>query len=98
DDFTAVGFEICYHVRRKSGGYEFEGKEMLVIVMDKNDALNFVGWNNEADQQEALNRSEIYLNGKDFPLALNHKEPFNREEFARVQDGRQAKPSNVAAN
>src|SRR6266496_3819286 len=35
EDFDAFGFEIAYHVRSKTQGYEYEGKEILVLVLDK---------------------------------------------------------------
>ena len=74
DDFDAVGFEICYHVRRKAAQYEYEGKEILVAVLSKADALRYAAAPTGSERQELLNRSEIFLNGKPFGLALNGSE------------------------
>jgi hypothetical protein len=77
DEFDAVGFEICYHVRRKGAQYEYEGKEILVAVLSKADALRYAKAPTESERQEVLNRSEIFLNGKPFGLALSGSEPLD---------------------
>jgi len=77
DDFDAVGFEICYHVRRKAAPYEYEGKEILVAVLSKADALRYTKAPTDSERQEVLNRSEIFLNGKPFGLALSGSEPLD---------------------
>jgi hypothetical protein len=77
DSFDAVGFEICYHVRRKAAHYEYEGKEILVAVLSKADALRYAKAPTDSERQELLNRSEIFLNGKPFGLALSGSEPLD---------------------
>lgn len=77
DTFDAVGFEICYHVRRKAPHYEYEGKEILVAVLSKADALRYTKAPTDSERQEILNRSDIFLNGKPFGLALNGSEPYD---------------------
>jgi hypothetical protein len=77
DEFDAVGFEICYHVRRKAAPYEYEGKEILVAVLSKADALRYTEAPTDSERQEVLNRSEIFLNGKPFGLALSGSEPLD---------------------
>jgi len=77
DSFDAVGFEICYHVRRKAAPYEYEGKEILVAVLSKADALRYPKAPTDSERQEILNRSEIFLNGKPFGLALSGSEPLD---------------------
>ena len=77
DNFDAVGFEICYHVRRKASHYEYEGKEILVAVLSKADALRYPKAPTDSERQEILNRSEIFLDGKPFGLALSGSEPFD---------------------
>jgi hypothetical protein len=77
DSFDAVGFEICYHVRRKEAHYEYEGKEILVAVLSKADALRYAKAPTDSERQEILNRSEIFLNGKPFGLALSGSEPLD---------------------
>ena len=82
EDFDAFGFEIAYHVRRKTHDYEYEGKEILVVVLDRSDALSYLSAQ-EPKRQELLNRSEIYFDGKPFGLALGEREPFKVEELER---------------
>ena len=82
EDFDAFGFEIAYHVRRKTHQYEYEGKEILVVVLDKSDALTYFS-GQEAKRQEVLNRSDIYVDGKPFGLALGEREPYKVEALER---------------
>jgi len=79
----AIGFEISYHVRSRQGNYDYEGKEILVAVLDKDDALAYSKLAREAQQQEVLNRSDIYLNGKPFGLALGEREAYDVEGLER---------------
>ncbi len=79
DQFDAIGFEIAYHIRTHGHGFDYEAKEILVLVIDKVDALTSAAGNNVAKQQEILNRSEIYLDGKPFGLALGLRDPFDAE-------------------
>jgi hypothetical protein len=77
-DCDGVGFEISYHVHVHRN-FDYEGKEILVVVFDRADAFAFAAAANDASRQEILNRSEIYMNGKEFGLALNQRNPFDLE-------------------
>lgn len=79
----AIGFEISYHVRSRQGNYDYEGKEILVAVLDKDDALAYSKLARESQRQEVLNRSDIYLNGKPFGLALGEREAYDVEGLER---------------
>jgi hypothetical protein len=79
----AIGFEISYHVRRQARNYDYEGKEILVVVLDKAGAFGYFSSPRDSARQDILNRSEIYLNGKEFGLALDEREPFNVEALER---------------
>jgi hypothetical protein len=81
--FDGFGFEIAYHVLTRNRGYAYEGKEILVAVFDKSDGLRFAGLTDEAAEQEILNRSDIYLNGDPFGLALNSRAPLDIEALVR---------------
>jgi hypothetical protein len=83
EDFDAIGFEIAYHVRRKTHDYEYEGKEILVVVLEKADAFTYSSARQDLKRQEVLNRSIIYVNGKPFGLALGERDPFNVEALER---------------
>jgi hypothetical protein len=94
EGFDAFGFEIAYHVRRKTHDYEYEGKEILVVVLDKTDALSYVSTLQDSKRQEVLNRSEVYLNGKPFGLALAGRDPFPVEALERSVRKQHAPVSN----
>jgi len=78
-----IGFEVSYHVRRTAKGYDYEGKELLVLLFKPPDAFRFMNVPSDQARQDILNRSEIYLNGHDFGLALNSPDPLDPEELQR---------------
>ena len=90
----AIGFEISYHVRKVTQNFDYEGKEILVVVFNRADAFTFSGAASDSQQQEILNRSDIFLDGKPFGLALGQKEPLDVETLARSD---QAGPDSTAA-
>jgi len=77
-----IGFEISYHVRTQAHSYDYEGKEDLVVVLAKDDAFHFVQ-SDESARQEILNRSQVYVNGEKFGLALGERDAFNLEAVER---------------
>lgn len=79
----AIGFEIGYHVQTRTRNYDYEGKENLVVVLDKADAFGYFQQPGDSGRQDILNRSEIYLDGKDFGLALGQKDAFSVEALDR---------------
>jgi hypothetical protein len=81
--FDAFGFEIGYHMRRSNSSYRYEGKEILVVVLDKSDGLRYASLREDAQRQEILNRSEIYLNGSPLGLALNAAAPYEIEALVQ---------------
>jgi hypothetical protein len=81
-DCDGIGFEISYHIRVHRN-FDYEGKEILVVVFDRNDAFAFAADTYDANGQEILNRSDIYVNGKEFGLALNQRNPFDLEAIGK---------------
>jgi hypothetical protein len=81
-DCDGIGFEISYHIRVHRN-FDYEGKEILVVVFDRNDAFAFAAETDDAGRQEILNRSDIYVNGKEFGLALNQRNPFDLEAIGK---------------
>ncbi len=79
----AIGFEISYHVQSGHRNYEYEGKEILVVVLDKADAFGYSSLGRDSERQDVLNRSEIYVSGKEFGLALGERDAFRVEELDR---------------
>ncbi len=97
----AVGFEISYHVRRRTQNYDYEGKEILVVVFNKEDAYDYFRAGRESERQDILNRSEIYLNGKAFGLALEARDPFPVEGLERADrqpPAREPAPAAITAS
>ncbi len=82
-NFDGFGLEIAYHTRRRTHGFGFEGKEIVVLVMDKADALSYAAEKDYSKQQGILNRSEVFLDGKPFGLALGARDPFDIEALDR---------------
>ncbi|MDD5543566.1 MAG: hypothetical protein PHX83_10375 [Acidobacteriia bacterium] len=93
DQFERVGLEIAFHTRRKSKNYDYEGKEILVVVMDKPDAFAYAAATNAGDQQALLNRSEIFLNGKAFGLALGKGEPLDAADMETAENDPPVSPA-----
>jgi hypothetical protein len=89
----AIGFEIAYHVRRAEKNYEYEGKEILVVVFDRADAFGFPGPADKKARQEILNRSQVFVNGQEFGLALGEHDPLNPEELQRSTTGQPPAPT-----
>ena len=79
----AIGFEIAYHVRRRTKNSDYEGKEILVVVFDRLDAFTYTQSTTDSARQEILKHSEIYMNGDEFGLALGEREPFDLETHER---------------
>jgi len=78
-----IGFEISYHVLGKSKAYEFEGSEILVGVFARSDAFALAVAESDAARQEIVNRSRVYLDGKEFGLAVGAREPVDVETLER---------------
>jgi len=82
-DFEGIGFEIIYDTRNAGSAYDYEGKEVLTAVFDRDDAVLFANATLNSDRQQILNRSEIFLNGEDLGLALGQHDSFNVEALNR---------------
>lgn len=78
-----IGFEISHHTRTKDRSYDFEGKETLVLVFDRDDAWAMAGAATDAERQEILNRSKVFVSGKDFGLSLTERDPLNVQALPR---------------
>src|SRR5437899_11093395 len=72
-----VGFEISHHTRTKDRSYDFEGKEILVVVLNRDDAWAMARAATDAERQEILNRSKVFLSGVDYGLSLTERDPLN---------------------
>ncbi len=84
-DFSCdgIGFEISHHTRARDRSYDFEGKENLVVVLDRDDAWALSRASADPERQEILNRSKVFISGKDFGLSLTERDPLNVEALPR---------------
>jgi hypothetical protein len=74
-DYDAIGFEILYDARDSSRSYDYEGHEVLTAVFNRDDAFALATATTDAARQEILTRSDLFVNGKEFELALGEHEP-----------------------
>jgi hypothetical protein len=79
----AVGFEIVYHTRAPDKNFEYEGKEILVVVLNREDAFALPNQADDPKHQAILNRSAVYVNGKEFGLALGDRNPLDLDALGR---------------
>ena len=75
DDYDGIGLEILYNTRDTTNEYSFEGKEVLSAVFSRADAAAFANTTSQATRQEILNRSDVYVNGQAFGVALGQPNP-----------------------
>lgn len=78
-----IGFEISHHTRTRDRSFDYEGKEILVVVFDRDDAWAMSRASTEAERQEVVNRSKVYVNGKEFGLSLTERDPLNVQALPR---------------
>jgi hypothetical protein len=79
DDYDGIGIEILYNTRDTNNAYSFEGKEVLSAVFSRADVLALVDAKTQAARQEILNRSDVYVNGQAFGVALGQHDPIVAE-------------------
>ena len=75
DDYDGIGLEILYNTRDTNNAYSVEGKEVLSAVFSRSDAAAFANATTDAARQEILNRSDVYVNGQTFGVALGQHDP-----------------------
>jgi hypothetical protein len=84
----AIGFEIAFHVRDAQKSYDYEGKDILVVVLDRKDAFQMVMEKDDNARQEILNRSLVYLGGEEYGLSLLDRDPLIVDAQARSRSGK----------
>lgn len=83
-DCDGIGFEISHHARTNEKSYDFEGKEILVVVLDRDDAWAMSRTQTDAERQEILNRNKVFMSGTDFGLSLAERDPLNVQSLQRA--------------
>jgi len=98
-DCDGIGFEIVYDTRDANKVYDFEGQEVLTAVFDRKDAFAYLNTSGNTQRQEILNRSDIFVDGKNFGLALGQRAPLNVQALERsVPRQERTQPSSVSAS
>jgi len=92
-----IGFGIAYHTRSAHKNSDFEGREILAVVLNRADAFAFANETGSEGQQAMLNRSQIYLDAKPFGLALGKKDALDLEALGRMGVA-EAEPAAVSAS
>jgi hypothetical protein len=87
-DCDSIGIEVSYHVRDVTKSYDYEGNEILVVVLDRKDAFQMVLEKDDNARQEILNRSLIYLGGQDYGLSLVDRDPMVVDTQARSKSSK----------
>jgi hypothetical protein len=82
-DCDGIGFEILYDTRHANEAYDYEGKEVLVVVFSRDDAFAYANAAADPERQTILDRSEVFVNAKEFGLSLEGRDPVNVESLAR---------------
>jgi hypothetical protein len=78
-----IGFEVSHHAHTKERTYDYEGKEILVVVLDRADVWALSSAATDAARQEILNRSKVFVSGTDFGLSLTERDPLNVQALPR---------------
>jgi hypothetical protein len=79
-----IGFEISHHTHTRDRSYDYEGKEILVVVLDRDDAWALSHASTDPERQEIVNRSKIYVSGTEFGLSLKERDPLNVQTLPRA--------------
>ena len=82
-DCDAIGFEVAFHVRDVGKSYDYEGKDILVVVLDRKDAFQMVMEKDDNARQDILNRSLVFLGGQEYGLSLVDRDPMVVDTQAR---------------
>jgi len=94
----AIGFEVSYHTRAAEKSYDYEGKELLVIVVDRQDAFVLAQATNDTARQEILSRSMNFLGGQEFGLSLLEKDPYIVSTLPRTNPSKPGASSTASSS
>src|SRR5712692_2431971 len=78
-----IGFEISHHAHTRERSYDYEGKEILVVVLDRNDAWDLSTVYTDSASKEILNHNKVFVSGTDFGLSLTERDPLNVQALPR---------------
>ena len=79
----SIGIEAAFHVHDAGKSYDYEGRDILVVVMDRKDAFQMVLEKDDNARQDILNRSMVFLGGEEYGLSLLDRDPMVVDSMAR---------------
>jgi hypothetical protein len=82
-DCDAIGIEVGFHVHDVGKSYDYEGRDILVVVLDRKDAFQMVLEKDDNGRQDILNRSMVFLGGEEYGLSLLDRDPMVVDPAAR---------------
>jgi hypothetical protein len=97
-DCDSIGIEVAYHVRDVTKSYDYEGMEILVVVLDRKDAFQMVLEKDDNARQAILNRSLVYLGGQEYGLSLLDRDPTIVDQQARSRSNKIDATSTASAS
>lgn len=97
-DCDAIGMEVAFHVRDRQKSYDYEGEDILVVVLDRQDAFQMALENNDNARQGILDRSLVYLGGDDYGLSLLDRDPMMVDKQARAKRGDVMSPASSSTS
>lgn len=74
-----IGFEVIYGVHDPSPEFDIEGREVLSLVLNRDDAFALVDADDKRGRQQILDRSDAYVSGRPIVLRLGSSQDSDRE-------------------
>jgi len=87
-DCDAIGIEVGFHVHDVGKSYDYEGRDILVVVLDRKDAFQMVLEKDDNARQDILNRSMVFLGGEEYGLSLLDRDPMVVDPAARSKSAK----------
>ncbi len=97
-DCDAIGIEVGFHVHDVGKSYDYEGRDILVVVMDRKDAYQMVLEKDDNARQDILNRSMVFLGGEEYGLSLLDRDPLIVDPNARSKSPKLDATSTASAS
>jgi hypothetical protein len=87
-DCDTIGIEVSFHVHDVGKSYDYEGKDILVVVLDRKDAFQMVLEKDDNARQDILNRSMVFIGGEEYGLSLLDRDPMVVDSRARSKSSK----------
>jgi len=97
-DCDAIGIEVGFHVHDVGKSYDYEGRDILVVVLDRKDAFQMVLEKDDNARQDILNRSMVFLGGEEYGLSLLDRDPVVVDPTARSKSTKIDATSTVSSS